>query len=158
MAQGGTVDSTAFKVAAVLIGGLVTRGCHRRGHRERLNTAVLMVVGSSFVLLGCAVVLLHADTFKDHAIEGASSWPPAVAAATRWRWCSWLVTGHRGVHVAALNAHGVLSSKLSMVLYRRISKCLNLFWCTCACGCRHQRSAGCENLQTIVSKWLNSFL
>ena len=74
MAQ-GSVDSTAFKVAAVLIGGLVTRAAIAVAIGA-LNTAVLMVV-SSFLLLGCAVVLLHADTFKDHAIEGV-----AVAAAT----------------------------------------------------------------------------
>ena len=74
MAQ-GSVDSTAFKVAAVLIGGLVTRAAIAVGIGA-LNTAVLMVLSSS-VLLGCAVVLLHADTFKDHAIEGV-----AVGAAT----------------------------------------------------------------------------
>ena len=74
MAQ-GTVDSTAFKVAAVLIGGLVTRAAIAVAIGA-LNTAVLMVF-SSFVLLGSAVSLLHADTFKDHAIEGV-----AVAAAT----------------------------------------------------------------------------
>ena len=63
------------RVAAVLIGGLVTRAAIAVAIGA-LNTAVLMVV-SSFLLLGCAVVLLHADTFKDHAIEGV-----AVAAAT----------------------------------------------------------------------------
>ena len=74
MAQ-GTVDSTAFKVAAVLIGGLVTRAAMAVAIGA-LKTAVLMVL-SSFVLLSFAVVLLHADTFKDHAIEGM-----AVAATT----------------------------------------------------------------------------
>ena len=54
--------------AAVLIGGLVT-GRPSQWPVGALNTAVLMVF-SSFMLLGCAVVLLHADTFKDHAIEG----------------------------------------------------------------------------------------
>ena len=71
----GTVDSTAFKVAAVLIGGLVTRAAIAVAIGA-LNTAVFMVF-SSFALLGCAVALLHADTFKDHAIEGV-----AVGAAT----------------------------------------------------------------------------
>ena len=74
MAQ-GTVDSTAFKVGAVLIGGLVTRAAIAVAIGA-LNTAVLMVV-SAFVLLGAGVELLHADTFKDHAIEGV-----AVGAAT----------------------------------------------------------------------------
>ena len=74
MAQ-GTVDSTAFKVAAVLVGGLVTRAAIAVAIGA-LNTAVLMVL-SAFVLLGAGVELLHADTFKDHAIEGI-----AVGAAT----------------------------------------------------------------------------
>ena len=31
--QDGSVDSTAFKVGAVFIGGFVARACHRRLHR-----------------------------------------------------------------------------------------------------------------------------
>ena len=71
----GTVDSTAFKVGAVLVGGFVTRAAIAVAIGA-LNTAILMVL-SSFALLSCAIVLLHAETFKDHAIEGV-----AVGAAT----------------------------------------------------------------------------
>ena len=71
----GSVDSTAFKVGAVLIGGLVTRAAIAVAIGA-VNTAILMVFSSLF-LLCCAIVFLHADTFKDHAIEGV-----AVGAAT----------------------------------------------------------------------------
>ena len=74
MAQ-GSVDSTAFKFGAVLIGGLVTRAAIAVAIGA-LNTATLMVL-SSLTLIACAVALLSAETFKDHAIEGV-----AVGAAT----------------------------------------------------------------------------
>ena len=69
MAQ-GSVDSTAFKVGAVLAGGFVARAALAVSVGA-LNTAVVMV-GGSMVLLLAAVFLLHADTFRDHAIEGVA--------------------------------------------------------------------------------------
>lgn len=74
MAQ-GTVDSTAFKVAAAIIGGLATRAAFAVAIGA-LKTAVLMAFAPLF-LLGCLVAMLHADTFKDHAIEAV-----AVGAVT----------------------------------------------------------------------------
>ena len=69
MAQ-GSVDSTAFKVGAVLAGGFVARAALAVAVGA-LNTAVVMVAGSMILLLA-AVFFLHADTFKDHAIEGVA--------------------------------------------------------------------------------------
>ena len=69
MAQ-GSVDSTAFKVGAVLVGGFVARAA-LAVTVGALNTAVIMVGGSMGLLLA-AVFFLHADTFKDHAIEGVA--------------------------------------------------------------------------------------
>ena len=71
----GSVDSTGFKVAAVLIGGLMTRAAFAVALRA-LNTCVLMV-SCSLGLLVSAIVLLSAETFKDQAIEGV-----AVGAVT----------------------------------------------------------------------------
>ena len=71
----GSVDSTGFKVGAVLIGGFITRAAFAVAIRA-LNTCILMV-GCALGLLVSAVVLLSADTFKDQAIEGI-----AVGAAT----------------------------------------------------------------------------
>ena len=71
----GSVDSTAFKVGSVLIGGLVARAAIAVTIGA-LNTATLMMF-SSMALLTCGVALLSAETFKDHAIEGV-----AVGAAT----------------------------------------------------------------------------
>ena len=69
MAQ-GSVDSTAFKVGAVLAGGFVARAALAVAVGA-LSTAVVMV-GGSMVLLLSAVYFLHGDTFKDHAIEGVA--------------------------------------------------------------------------------------
>ena len=71
----GSVDSTGFKVSAVLIGGFITRAAFAVGMRA-FNTAVLMI-GCSLGLLAAAIELLSASTFKDQAIEGV-----AVGAAT----------------------------------------------------------------------------
>ena len=73
--QDGSVDSTAFKVGAVFIGGFVARACIAASIGAS-NTATLMVF-SSMTLLACGVSLLSAETFRDHAIEGV-----AVGAAT----------------------------------------------------------------------------
>ena len=81
MAQ-GSVDSTAFKVGAVLAGGFVARAALAVSVGA-LNTAVVMV-GGSMVLLLAAVFLLHAETFKDHAIEGP--WPWGHSPAPSWLW------------------------------------------------------------------------
>ena len=66
----GSVDGTAFKVGAVLMGGLVTRAAIAVAVGAPI-TATLMVFVSA-VVLACAVAMLSADTFKDQAIEGAA--------------------------------------------------------------------------------------
>ena len=64
----GSIDSTAFKVAALLAGGMVARGLLAI-NVGALNTALLMA-SSAMVLLLATLFFLDANTFKDHAIEG----------------------------------------------------------------------------------------
>ena len=82
MAQ-GSVDSTAFKVAAVLAGGFVARAALAVAVGA-LNTAVVMV-GGSMILLLAAVFFF---TLRPSGTTPSRAWPLAHSPAPSWLWAS----------------------------------------------------------------------